>query len=64
MKNKQVKQMICELTYKKKGAVIYCKHRPYKGNTGGVSFELLRDRPNLGFAGTVSLTADQLRGVK
>ena len=62
MKNKNAKKMICELSYGKLAPVIYCKHRKYQGNTGGVSFELLRDKPHLGFMGLVSLTADQLRG--
>ena len=62
MKNKKVKQMICDLSYGKLAPVIYCRHRKYKGNTGGVSFELLRERPHLGFMGAISLTADQLKG--
>ena len=64
MKNKKAKQMICDSSYGKNAPVIYCKHRPYKGNTGGVSFELLRDKPHLGFMGVVSLTANQLKEIK
>ena len=64
MKNKAAKIMICDSSYEKNAPVVYCKHRPYKGNTGGVSFELLRDKPHLGFMGTSSLTANQLKGIK
>ena len=64
MKNKAAKIMICDLSYGKNAPVMICKHRPYKGSAGGVSFNWLRDNPYLGFMGIISLTANQLKEIK
>ena len=61
MKNKQAKQMIHSISVITPYPVIYMKRKPITFGKGGVSFELLRERPWCGFYGVVSLTGEQMR---